>query len=113
MDSMLEYKGYRAIVSYDGDDELFVGEVFGVNDSLNFHGASVEELKQSFHDCIDNYLMICQQIGKQPEREFKGMFNVRISPSLHREISLMACRQNISLNQYVTQALTESVKHAV
>ena len=35
---MLEYKGYHAKVSFDEEDALFIGEVFGINDSLNFHG---------------------------------------------------------------------------
>ena len=46
MSSMLEYKGYHASVEYDAEDNIFVGEVFGITDSLNFHGSSVEELKE-------------------------------------------------------------------
>lgn len=61
---MLEYKGYHASVEFDAEDNLFVGEVFGVSDSLNFHGESVGELKEMFKQCIDNYLEICQKIGK-------------------------------------------------
>ena len=45
---MLEYKGYHAKVSFDEEDGLFVGEVFGINDSLNFHGRSVDALIASF-----------------------------------------------------------------
>ena len=53
---MLTYKGYHAKISYDEEDELFVGDVFGINDSLNFHGRSVDELTEAFHNSIDNYL---------------------------------------------------------
>ena len=85
MSSMLEYKGYHATVEYDAEDDIFVGEVFGIADSLNFHGTSVEELKAMFRQSIDNYLELCKQIGKNPEKEFRGSFNVRISPELHRK----------------------------
>lgn len=71
INSTLEYKGYDAIISYDADDDLFVGEVFGLADSLNFHGSSINELKQSFHDCIDNYLDLCNRIEKEPEKSLK------------------------------------------
>ena len=64
MSSMLEYKGYHATVEYDAEDDIFVGEVFGIADSLNFHGTSVEELKAMFRQSIDNYLELCKQIGK-------------------------------------------------
>ena len=30
MNSMLEYKGYHATIEYDAEDEIFVGEVFGI-----------------------------------------------------------------------------------
>jgi len=68
MNSMLEYKGYHAIVEYDADDNIFVGDVFGIKDSLNFHGASVDELTQMFHQSIDNYQVLCEKIGKGPDK---------------------------------------------
>ncbi|MBS5368949.1 MAG: type II toxin-antitoxin system HicB family antitoxin [Coprobacillus cateniformis] len=107
--SMLEYKGYHATITYDADDELFIGEVFGINDSLSFHGSSILELKTMFKQSIDNYLELCQTIGKEPEKEFKGTFNVRISPELHKQIATLAAQKNISLNQCVSNALKEFV----
>ena len=52
MNSMLEYKGYHASVDFDAEDNLFIGEVFGINDSLIFHGTSVTELKEMFKQCM-------------------------------------------------------------
>ena len=69
MNSMLEYKGYHASVEYDAEDNIFVGEVFGITDSLNFHGTSVTELKEMFEQCIDNYLELCEKIGKNPDKK--------------------------------------------
>jgi len=88
MSSMMEYRGYHATIEYDAEDKIFVGKVFGITDSLNFHGATVEELEGMFHQSIENYLSICSQCGKEPDREFKGTFNVRISPELHRKIAI-------------------------
>lgn len=111
MNSMLEYKGYHATVSYDADDELFVGEVFGVADSLSFHGSSIEQLKQMFANCIDNYLDVCNQVGKEPEKEFKGSFNVIMPSDLHKQIALLAAREKTTLNQYIVNALSKSVSY--
>ncbi len=110
MRSMLEYKGYHASVVYDAADKIFIGEVFGITDSLNFHGTSVEELNKMFAQCIDNYLDLCEKIGKAPDKEFKGTFNVRIPPELHREAALAAAEQKITLNQYVAQAIRRTVQ---
>lgn len=108
MNSMLEYKGYHASVEYDAEDNIFVGEVFGITDSLNFHGTSVTELNEMFKQCIDNYLDLCEKIGKNPDKEFKGTFNVRIPPEMHKKAVLAAAKKKITLNQYVMQAINHS-----
>ena len=59
---MKEYKGYHADIRYSDEDNLFVGEVFGINDMLGFHGSSVEELENMFHQSVDNYLQMCQDV---------------------------------------------------
>ena len=101
----MKYKDYRATISYDEEDNIFVGEVFGVTDSLNFHGRSIQELETSFHDCIENYLEYCKQIGKEPQKEFTGSFNVRVSPAVHEHASEYAVKNGISLNQVVSLAI--------
>ena len=109
MNEMMEYKGYHAQVEFDAEDEIFIGRVYGITDSLNFHGTSVAELEKMFHQSIDNYLEMCAQCGKTPDKEFEGSLNVHISPELHKQISFQAARQGISLNQYVLQALEKSL----
>lgn len=113
MNSMLEYKGYHASIEYDADDNIFIGKVFGITDSLNFHGTSVVELKEMFKQCIDNYLELCKKVGKKPEKEFKGTFNVRIAPELHKKAALEAARRKMTLNQYVAKAITESFEETM
>lgn len=108
MSSMMEYNGYHAKIEYDADDNIFIGEVFGIVDSLNFHGSSIEELEEMFHQSIDNYLNMCFKCGKEPDKEFKGTFNVRIPSNLHRKIALEAVKRNCNLNQYVIKALEKS-----
>ncbi|QIB70752.1 type II toxin-antitoxin system HicB family antitoxin [Aminipila butyrica] len=108
---MMGYKGYHATIDYDAEDKIFVGKVFGITDSLNFHGTTVDELEEMFHQSIENYLDICSQCGKEPDKEFKGSFNVRVSPELHKKIAIMAAEQKITLNQYVAQALEKSFEN--
>ena len=42
--SLMEYKGYHAKIEFDQEDQIFVGQVIGINDSIGFHGGSVAEL---------------------------------------------------------------------
>lgn len=105
MGKMMEYKGYHATVEYDSEDDIFFGEVFGINDSLNFHGTSINELKEMFHQCIDHYLEMCKEFGKAPEKEYSGSFNVRIPFELHRDSAIEAMNRGLTLNNYVKTAL--------
>lgn len=109
MSDMLSYKGYHASIEYDSDDQLLVGTVFGVRDTLAFHGTSIPEITETFHDCIDTYLQVCAEQGISPDKEFKGSFNVRIPPELHRQAALAAEQEGISLNQWIQQAIQKHV----
>lgn len=58
----INYKGYTADVSYEPEDKIYVGEIRGISDSLNFHGRSILEVNTMFHQSIENYLDLCKQI---------------------------------------------------
>ena len=113
MNGMMEYRGYHAKVEYSPEDETFVGQVFGVADTLVFDGQSIEELKEMFHASIDDNLELCQEIGKEPDREYRGTFNVRVPVELHREAALAAEAMDMSLNQFVVDALRRYVASEV
>lgn len=65
---------------------------------------------QEFHKAVDEYLETCESLGRQPEKAFKGQFNVRIDPALHKDLAYHAVRDNCSLNQYVENALRKAVE---
>lgn len=109
MNGMMEYKGYHAKIEYSSEDKAFVGEVVGIDDMLVFDGQSVQELETMFHASIDDYLELCREIGKEPNKEYRGTFNVRVPAELHRDASIAAQSKNISLNQLVTEALRRYV----
>ena len=108
--SLMEYKGYHAKIEYSAEDGEFVGHVLGINDVLSFDGTSVAELEAMFHECVDDYLAMCEEFGREPEKEYKGSFNVRIAPELHRQSALEAVSRNISLNQFVQQAIENELR---
>ena len=102
--SLMECKGYHAKIEFDQEDKIFVGHVIGINDSISFHGKSVRELTKEFDNAISNYLDYCKKSGKEPEKEFKGSFNIRIKPEQHKKIALYAADEGITINQFVSRA---------
>lgn len=109
MDNLMEYKGYHAKIEFSADDNILVGRVLGINDVIAFDGESIQELSDAFHESIDDYLTTCAELGKSPDKEYKGTFNVRIQPELHKKAVIKAESQNISLNQFIQQAIEHEV----
>lgn len=109
MANTLKYRGYHGQIEFSAEDNLFVGHVIGIQDSLNFHGSSIDEITVSFHDCIDGYLEMCKTFGREPDKEYKGSFNVRISPPLHHSAAIQAEAEGKSLNQFIQEAIEEKL----
>ena len=110
MTNFMEYRGYHAAIAFDGEDGIFVGSVVGIADSLSFHGEDVAGLTAAFHRCIDEYLDYCRQIGKSPDREYRGSLNIRLSPELHRQAAVLAAGEGKTLNQFIGEAVSDKCR---
>jgi len=111
MNDILQYKNYYASVHFSADDEVFYGKILGVNDLISFEGASVKELKTSFEDAVEDYLDMCASINKDPDKTYKGTFNVRVPSALHKQAAVFAAIHNITLNEFVKKALSFTLSH--
>jgi len=111
MNDILEYKGYYASLHFSSEDEVFYGKLLGIDDLVNFEGASVKELKKAFHEAVEDYLETCKELGKEPNKTYKGTFNIRITTDLHKEAAVFAASQNISLNDFVKTAIGYALNH--
>ena len=109
MSDTMTYKGYIGTVRYSEEDEVFHGKIEAINDLIMFEGTSVKELKKAFHEAVDDYLEICKEMSREPQKPFKGSFNVRIPADLHRKAVKKATMLGVSLNQLVQKALEEKV----
>ena len=76
MKKHLEYKGYLGTVEFSADDKVFFGKVQGINDLILFEEKSVSELENSFIESVQDYLETCKEIGKEPNKTFKGRCNL-------------------------------------
>ena len=107
---MMQYKGYVGKVEFDDEATTFHGEVINTRDVITFEGATAAELKKAFRDSVEDYLAFCQERGEEPEKPFSGQFVTRVSPDLHRRISLAATLSGKSLNAWVTEQLEGGVQ---
>ncbi len=105
---MMQYKGYLARTEFDDEANIFYGEVINIRDVITFQGKSVDELRQSLEDSVEDYFAFCAERGEEPERPFSGRFTVRLSPEQHRQVILAAEKTGAVLERCVAEALAQA-----
>ena len=109
MSNIIEYKGYCTEINYSRKDNVLYGKIEFIDDLVNFESTTVEGIEQEFRNAVDDYIEFCKQVGKEPQKPFKGSFNVRVSPELHRNAANAAMRKGCSLNTFVEQAIKDKL----
>lgn len=109
MSNVMEYKGYYGTVEFSSADGLLFGKVIGVNSLISFEGDSVQSLRTDFEGAVDDYLEMCADRGLEPEKAYKGNFNVRVSPELHKTLAMYSASRGKTLNS----AVEEAIRHYV
>lgn len=109
MNNTIEYKNYVGSVEFSESDSVFFGKVMGIRAVISYEGTNAKELIDDFHGAVDDYLALCAAKGQEPERAYKGSFNVRVSPELHKQAVIYASSHQMSLNSLVEAALRNSL----
>ena len=107
---IITYKDYVAELTLDLEDDIIVGKVINTADIISFHGHTLCEAKQAFYDVLDIYLDTAKQKGIEPSKPYSGRFNLRISPELHRNLTMVAKQQQKSLNEYTEELINTGLK---
>ena len=102
---ILEYKGYHTRIEFDSVSMILHGKIEGINDLVTFESDSVSEIENEFHKAVDDYLAFCENIGQSPDKEYRGSFNIRITPEMHKKLVELSFLQNESLNSTVEKAI--------
>ena len=109
MSNTMEYKDYIAKIEYSNEDKCFFGKLEMIDDLVTFEATNVEELEMNFQSCVNEYLETCEQLGREAQKTYKGVFNVRIDPELHKKIYKEALKAGVSLNSFIQQTLANRV----
>jgi predicted HicB family RNase H-like nuclease len=105
---MLRYKDYQGSVSFE-DGHLII-QILHIDDFITTECDSASGAQLAFESLVDDYLETCKEAEKEPSKPFKGTFNVRIPPTLHRSIAMAATEANETMNGWIAKALEEKVE---
>ena len=101
----MKYKDFDGSIETSYEDRIMFGKILFINDLIMYEGGSIDELENSFHEAVDSYLEFCEKHEKRPDKPMNGVFNVRTSPDLHKQLSLKALQMGCSLNACINKGL--------
>lgn len=107
----LNYKGYLGTIEPQLEDDSLYGKLAFIRDLVTYEAPTLAQLKKEFEFSVDAYLQDCQELGREPNQPFKGSFNVRTTPELHR--MAVKAAGDMSLNAFVSQAIAEKVERVL
>ncbi len=105
MRNTMEIEGYRAVIQFDPDIEMFRGEFVGLNGGADFYARDIAGLRREGAASLEMFLDMCREDGVEPRKQFSGKFSMRIPVDLHAAIAAAAAADGKSLNQWVTDEL--------
>jgi predicted HicB family RNase H-like nuclease len=103
----LKHKGYSGTIEPQIEANILYGKILFINDLITYESENLAGLQKEFELSIDDYINFCKEHNKEPNKPFKGSFNIRITPELHQAAALAA---NGSLNAFVGQAIKNEVE---
>jgi predicted HicB family RNase H-like nuclease len=104
----MTYKGYKARVEFDPRDDIFVGKIVGIADTITFHGETVKELRADYEAAVDHYVADCEATGRKPLKAASGKIMLRVSPDVHARALATAKTSGKSLNQWAEEVLDKA-----
>ncbi|MXY56315.1 MAG: type II toxin-antitoxin system HicB family antitoxin [Gammaproteobacteria bacterium] len=110
MTNSMTFKGYSARIEYDDDDGIFIGRIAGIRDGVGFHADTVANLREAFHEAVEDYIETCAKIGKRPQKAFSGQVMFLVKPEVHRKAALAAELSGMSLNQWAEDVLDRAAE---
>lgn len=108
---ILKYKGYEGTAELDMIRQICRGKILFINDLVTYEAATPVQLQEVFEAAVDDYLLTCAELDREPQKPLKGQFNVRIPPELHKAAVLRALADNVSLNEVVARAVDAAVSN--
>lgn len=109
---LLKYQGYSGSVEVSMEDDCLHGKILFIADLVTYEAETLSGLKREFQEAVDDYIEMCKEVGKEPNKPMSGTFNVRVGTELHRKAALIAVQEGVNLNTLVKKAIENYVSGA-
>jgi predicted HicB family RNase H-like nuclease len=107
---LLEYKGYLGEYEVDHEENVLVGKVINISDTISFVGKTPRGLFDEFKKSVDEYIKFCKEQNRSPQKPYSGKILFRTDPTIHQVLSNLASYRHESLNNLINDLLKKSLK---
>jgi len=102
---------YSVNVVWSDEDNCYIAKIPEF-EGLSAHGETMDEAIKEIYIALDGFIEVMKEDGEeipapQTYNSFSGQTRVRLSKSLHRDLTIQAKNENVSLNTYINQLLSE------
>lgn len=105
-----EYKGYLGSCKISIIDNCLHGKIEFINDLVTYEAQTPEGLKKEFELAVDDYLLHCKEVGKTPDKTFKGSIKIKMGCDLHQKATRKAENLGKTLNDYINDIVKKDTE---
>jgi|SRR5450830_666047 predicted HicB family RNase H-like nuclease len=108
MKNVMEINGYKALIVFDPDTNLFRGEFIDLNGGADFYTADVKSLQREGATSLKVFLDMCREDGVEPLKRYSGKLMVRLPTELHQCAAVTAAATGKSLNAWLADVVAQA-----
>lgn len=110
MKNVMEVNGYKALIAFDPETNLFRGEFIDLNGGADFYAADVKALQREGEISLKVFLEMCREDGVEPRKSYSGKLMVRLPAELHERAAAAAASHGKSLNAWFADAVAQAAQ---
>ena len=108
MKNLMEIDGYKAVIAYDPQTNLFRGEFVDLNGGADFYAANVKSLQREGKLSLKVFLDMCREDKVEPRKSYSGKLMVRLPAEVHAKAAASAASEGKSLNTWLTDVVAQA-----
>ncbi len=107
----LKHHNYLGSVECDIENRIMYGKLLFIDDIVTYEGKDIDQLVSSFKSAVDDYIVTCKELNREPHKTHSGSLNIRIGEQLHRDAAILAFKSDKKLNEFIKDAISEKINN--
>jgi predicted HicB family RNase H-like nuclease len=70
MEQCMSYRGYRGTINFSEELQCFFGKIDDISLLVCYEGDTRMTLQSAFERAVDDYVLNCARLGRDPERPY-------------------------------------------